>query len=275
MSQPDFLGIGVQKGGTTWLHRALQQHPEVWTPFVKELHYFSNINYRKMQLKYEKKFRRRSETVIQKAQSRPRSNPLTVEMAEALIAEPMFSEEWYKKQFEVGRRFAPVVGEITPGYWLMDKHAFLHLRQQLTTTKFILNVRDPVARAMSAVRMYASADVEYRADEKFTGDTRMQRSILNHSSYSKFLPRWVDAFGDGRLMALPFQRIIREPEETMREVERFLGLKEAPYEGLQEARNQSPSATIHPDTLPFLETHLASERDYLRQTFGEAFVADI
>ena len=38
---PDFLGLGVQKGGTTTLQRLLEQHPGVYLPPAKELHYFS------------------------------------------------------------------------------------------------------------------------------------------------------------------------------------------------------------------------------------------
>ena len=38
---PDFLGIGTQKGGTTYLHGLLQQHPQVFLAHPKELHYFS------------------------------------------------------------------------------------------------------------------------------------------------------------------------------------------------------------------------------------------
>jgi hypothetical protein len=38
---PDFLGLGVQKGGTTTLHRLLDQHPGAWLPAAKELQYFS------------------------------------------------------------------------------------------------------------------------------------------------------------------------------------------------------------------------------------------
>lgn len=39
--RPDFLGIGVQKGGTTTLHTLLKKHPGVALPSDKELHYFS------------------------------------------------------------------------------------------------------------------------------------------------------------------------------------------------------------------------------------------
>ena len=36
---PDFLVVGAQKAGTTWLHRNLLEHPEVWMP-EHEVHYF-------------------------------------------------------------------------------------------------------------------------------------------------------------------------------------------------------------------------------------------
>ncbi len=39
---PDFLGIGAQKAGTTWLAENLRLHPEVFIPERKELHYFDN-----------------------------------------------------------------------------------------------------------------------------------------------------------------------------------------------------------------------------------------
>lgn len=37
---PDFLGIGVPRSGTTWLHKVLSAHPDVWLPVRrKEVHY--------------------------------------------------------------------------------------------------------------------------------------------------------------------------------------------------------------------------------------------
>lgn len=37
---PDFLGIGAQKSGTTWLHTQLKAHPDLFLPEEKEVHYF-------------------------------------------------------------------------------------------------------------------------------------------------------------------------------------------------------------------------------------------
>lgn len=39
---PDFLGIGAQKSGTTWLHDKLWLHPQVWLPPIKELHHLGH-----------------------------------------------------------------------------------------------------------------------------------------------------------------------------------------------------------------------------------------
>jgi hypothetical protein len=37
---PDFLGIGAQKAGSTWLHENLRRHPQLYLPPQKELHFF-------------------------------------------------------------------------------------------------------------------------------------------------------------------------------------------------------------------------------------------
>ena len=41
MRLPTFLCLGTQKGGTTTLHNLLAQHPQVFLPACKEVHYFS------------------------------------------------------------------------------------------------------------------------------------------------------------------------------------------------------------------------------------------
>ena len=40
LTLPDFLGIGAQKAGTSWLHANLKTHPGVFVPVPKELHFF-------------------------------------------------------------------------------------------------------------------------------------------------------------------------------------------------------------------------------------------
>jgi hypothetical protein len=42
--RPDFLCVGAQKGGTSWLYQQLESHPDFWMPPVKELHYFDKLS---------------------------------------------------------------------------------------------------------------------------------------------------------------------------------------------------------------------------------------
>lgn len=42
---PNFLGIGAQKAGTTWLYENLRRHPEIWMPKRKEIHYFDKLRH--------------------------------------------------------------------------------------------------------------------------------------------------------------------------------------------------------------------------------------
>jgi hypothetical protein len=42
LTLPDFLCIGAQKAGTTWLYENLKLHPQIFMPGRKELNYFSN-----------------------------------------------------------------------------------------------------------------------------------------------------------------------------------------------------------------------------------------
>jgi hypothetical protein len=38
--QPDFIGIGAQKAGTSWIYACLDDHPDIHVP-IKEIHFFS------------------------------------------------------------------------------------------------------------------------------------------------------------------------------------------------------------------------------------------
>src|SRR5258707_12548722 len=39
---PNFLILGAQMAGTTWLAKTLAQHPDIFIPRIKEIHYFDN-----------------------------------------------------------------------------------------------------------------------------------------------------------------------------------------------------------------------------------------
>jgi len=53
---PNFLCVGAQKAGTTTLYNILKQHPDIYLPDVKELHYFDKDDNFKLGLEWYSKY---------------------------------------------------------------------------------------------------------------------------------------------------------------------------------------------------------------------------
>lgn len=53
----DFIGVGAQKSGTSWVYACLYEHPEICAP-IKEIHFFSRPRFEKGRGWYESHFER-------------------------------------------------------------------------------------------------------------------------------------------------------------------------------------------------------------------------
>jgi len=54
---PDFIGLGAQRSGTSWIYACLYDHPQICAP-TKEIHFFSrDVNWRRGRDWYERHFR--------------------------------------------------------------------------------------------------------------------------------------------------------------------------------------------------------------------------
>ena len=60
----NFIGIGVQKAGTSWLSEALNEHPEVYIHPKKEGHFFNKEKFYLNSLHYEYTFKHNNEKII-------------------------------------------------------------------------------------------------------------------------------------------------------------------------------------------------------------------
>lgn len=57
----DFIGVGAQKSGTSWVYTCLYEHPEVCIP-IKEIHFFSRPRFEKGKEWYESHFKKCDES---------------------------------------------------------------------------------------------------------------------------------------------------------------------------------------------------------------------
>ena len=60
----NFVGIGAQKAGTSWLAKALSEHPEVYIHPKKECHFFNRNQFYINRLLYERSFKHQNQKII-------------------------------------------------------------------------------------------------------------------------------------------------------------------------------------------------------------------
>src|SRR5262245_17179622 len=103
-ARPDFLCVGVHKGGTTWLYQQLDSHPDFWMPPLKELHYFDQLS----------RVQRRSAS-----RCRDERDRCFLENIDSLSAKPYLDLDHYARLFEPK---GPLIsGDISPNYSTLSK----------------------------------------------------------------------------------------------------------------------------------------------------------
>jgi len=147
------LGVGCQKGGTTWLHDHLSSHPNADLGFRKEYHVFDAIHLESCRFFITEELRcgRRVLDWFSRARA---------ETSEFTILDFYADLETYYDYFDfLAGRAADVrlVGDITPSYAGLPTDVLASIRESLEKRKFSVRVlfvmRDPVDRIWSAARM--------------------------------------------------------------------------------------------------------------------------
>jgi hypothetical protein len=158
---PDLLlCVGAQKAGTTWLYNRLAVHPEMRTAPVKELHYFSTLHNDDTLMAAQTKARgmlrhleRNLTQVAQFLRAQGRGEPVPAEIARLFA--PM-DDAWYVGNFRDSGRFAM---DFTPKYAELPDSAHDHIKRISKRRKIIYIMREPLDRALSAVRyLFKNAD---------------------------------------------------------------------------------------------------------------------
>lgn len=156
------LGVGCQKGGTTWLHRYLNRHPEVNLGFRKEYHVFDALTisyFRKVLEKHERKLAKLRRNKWKKSNSKNKKFARKLKNFErqASFYESVENYFVYFDDLASSKDATKVVGDITPSYAGLSVDVLHEIKKNLQTRGFTIRViflmRDPVERIVSSVRM--------------------------------------------------------------------------------------------------------------------------
>ena len=241
---PDFLIIGAQKCGTTWLAAMLRQHPDVYMP-DQEVHFFDKAG------NYEK------------------------------------GMDWYISHFE-GAEDRRRVGEKTPDYFWADGRGgeghmpdvHRHIHGHLPDVKLIVTLKNPVDRAVSAVKhLIRTGRISplHRMDDLLTGEKSALLDgfgVFEVGRFFTLLSSYLKLFRRDQILVLFFEEdIVQRPNEGLKKVCAFLDIDDAfRFSGMAQKVNRFDGCKLHLIAryyFPFLSPltnvlgRLLPESDYL------------
>ena len=190
---PDFLVLGTQKGGTTTLQHLLSQHPCIFLPPKKELHYFSK-HWEQPTAWYANHY----------VEARPeqRCGDIT---------------PFYLFHPQAPQRIHNLLPDAQLIVLLRDpveralSQYFHSLRLGLETL--------PLDEALAA-----------ETERLATGELQhlQEHSYVSRSCYLEQLDRYLSLFSPQQLLVLKSEALFSDPTSTWRQIESFLGLSAAP-----------------------------------------------
>lgn len=196
--KPDFIVAGAPKCGTTSLYHYLSQHPEIYLPDQKELHYFA-----------------RQELLAHTGGPGD----------EAAVRNVCRSASCYEDFFRPAED-GQTIGEVTPSYFVYPESADRILRDCGKEMKILVMLRNPVEKAYSQYLHLVKEGRETlpfpealkaeseRAGQRYNDFWRYTQS----SMYADRMEYFLDSFGRDRVKVVLFEDFIAD---TGRELEKI------------------------------------------------------
>lgn len=190
MTDPNFMIIGAQKAGTSWLAKAISQHPDIFIPKSKEIHFFNHLN------NFEKGI----------DWYRGQFSDLN---AEKMIGDATPNYFWTtpgRPEIAGARLHENIPGTI---------HSFY------PGIKIIISLRNPVDRAVSAYFHHIKYGRISPSDRLI--DVCGRFGMFTMGLYSVHLEKWAEYFDIEEMKILIFEKEIRKNRmETLRSVFQYL-----------------------------------------------------
>ena len=208
---PDFLGLGVQKGGTTSLHCLLEHHPEVFLPPVKEVHFFS-LNFAAGEAWYHSQF----------AGARPGQR--CGEITPYYLFHPQVASrvQALLPQAKLIVLLRDPVERALSQYFHSRRHGFEPLELEAALDA------EP-QRLLNAEAALQAADGRHRSHQ--------EHSYLSRSRYEQQIPQWLAAFPAAQLLVLRSEDLFEQPAVVWERLLQFLGLSSFPLPHLHQPAN--------------------------------------
>ena len=199
MKKPNFIIAGFPKCGTTSLHHYLDEHPEIFMPKQKELHFFTS-------------------KILSKLKNGPK---------DAVVKKTQTHSSESYLGFYKNVRNEIAIGDASPSY-INYPSQFQKIKEYLDDPKFIIILRDPINRAYSN---YLHLKREHRETltfkEAVNNENERKKNKYSdfwyykfNSTYSEKIIKAKEIFSD--VLILTSEELSNNLESTMKKVYQFL-----------------------------------------------------
>ncbi len=264
MAVPDFVCIGAQKAGTTWLYQTLRQHPTLFFPPIKEIHFFDYL--------YIAEHRPWINAAYTRHLARLAKQPLFADYARSITALDRTTDAWYQAVFEHESASGCRRGEITPAYAILPHAGVRHVLDLNPAVRILFIVRDPVERAVSHLRMHASRRGLERIKASILANESLMAAVTSRSDYAACLERWHRSFASDQVLVLSYAAMRRSPSQALRKIEGFLDLHPHDYQQLGASVHASSAVAIDDAVVDALRHRLRPQYDFIQRNYGDGFL---
>ncbi|MEP0356622.1 sulfotransferase [Paraglaciecola sp.] len=226
MAKPDFLVIGAQKAGTTWLDKMFKSHPDIWTPPVKELQFF-NSYYMSEAFKWTRAHRKNHalKSIEYAISNKENINWNKVRLS-VHIGEPVKVDyNWYNKVFDYALPNT-CKGEMSPEYSLLNQKHINEISKFYPNLKIILVIRDPVERAISGIQMRLLQNSLSEADQevidRFVISASSDWDVIERGNYASIIEKYSRSFDSNNLKIYLSDDFKASPQSCLESLSLFL-----------------------------------------------------
>lgn len=228
---PDFIGVGPEKTGTTWIYKHLNDHPQTLCAPIKELRYFWEQLHFPKETFWSKRLKRESWHRVQYHwyfKNRVKNylfRPKVLMNRKRLIWDfkylfSVHDDEWYLSSFD--NRSGYFSGEISPQYFFLPESQIVRISRLLPNTKFIISLRYPPEWAWSFTRM--SVRNRHIENSKEAMEQYIS-TLIKECSFSKNIQIWQRHIPKDHLKIVFYDQLEEKPHDLYNSLCNFLGIQ--------------------------------------------------
>jgi len=226
----NFIGIGAQKSGTTWLFNNLKKLPDFSILPIKELHYFDRHP------KYPSRKSMFDDSIFKRLDAPGWQFRFKLYFLRPLRRGNLRDAKWKLKYFfskandelylSFFENLEGLKGEVTPSYSILEIEDIQEMYRLAPDAKLILLLRNPIHRAWSQylhdrrkIKGYETLEIEPEEVIRFM---KSEKQMLR-SDYERTIKNYLSVYPKSQILVGFYDAIIKQPDDLMYPVVDFIG----------------------------------------------------